>query len=116
MGGLALRPSAKWKERLSAQSRLHAFPNDFLQRPALRDHLYLQLEHGTRVEGGDRRNHGLSASRRMKRRVALDCFCGLLALSQAITAESLGPRKRFAIFRPIKNLQCAISYDADSNK
>src|SRR6266550_509064 len=45
MGRLALCPDAEGNERLLPQSRLHAVPNYFLQRPAIRDHLYLEPQH-----------------------------------------------------------------------
>mgnify|MGYP003694310293 CR=1 FL=1 len=66
VGGLALRSDAKRNEGLLTQPRLHALPNHFLQRPAVRDHLYLEPEHRTRVKAEDRSHHGLGASRRMR--------------------------------------------------
>src|SRR5262245_31460378 len=47
VGGLALCPDVKRNQGLLTQPCLHAFPNHFLQRPAVGDHLYLKLKHGT---------------------------------------------------------------------
>ena len=45
MGGLAVCPNAKGKEGLFAQSSLYALLNDFLQRPIVRDYIYLKPQH-----------------------------------------------------------------------
>ena len=66
MGGLALCSNAERDEKLFAQSSLYTFPHHFLQRSAIRGHLYLEPEHFTRVKGRDRPHHGLGALRRMK--------------------------------------------------
>src|SRR6266850_7060399 len=90
MGGLALRSNTKRNERLLAQPRLHALPNHFLQRPAVRDHLYLKPEHRARVKAEDRSHHGLGASRRMRdTNLKLACFPARWPLPFAVLPSML---------------------------
>src|SRR5262249_30392241 len=75
VGGLALCPDVKRNQGLLTQPCLHAFPDHFLQRPAVGDHLYLKLKHGTRAKAGDRSHHELGASRGMRdTNLKLACF------------------------------------------
>ncbi len=52
----------------------------------------------------------------MERSVALGCFCGLLALSQPITAQESLPAEKIRDISPDQKFAMRISYDADSNK
>src|SRR5262245_16023820 len=93
VGGLALCPNVKGNQGLLAQPCLHAFPNHFLQRPAVGDYLYFKPEHGTRVKAGNRSHHELRASGGMRdTNLRVACFPLARSPRRPLSSMSLIPQ------------------------